>query len=118
MPSLHPKLPRTRSICTAPSESYFNKYLPSAAVLCAPRHGPARRWGTHDHLTFAPDGCRVAVGSLCGHRSDPVSLRLCVDQAAAVGFEMVIISFGAGFDLESTDPKYLEAMRNISDYAR
>jgi hypothetical protein len=41
-----------------------------------------------------------------------------VDQAAAVGFEMVIISFGAGFDLESTDPKYLEAMRNISDYAR
>jgi hypothetical protein len=32
-------------------------------------------------------------------------------------FEMVIISFGAGFNLESTDPVYLAAMRNISDYA-
>lgn len=30
---------------------------------------------------------------------------------------MVIISFGAGFDLESTDPKYLASMRRISDYA-
>jgi hypothetical protein len=30
---------------------------------------------------------------------------------------MVIISFGAGFNLESTDPVYLAAMRNISDYA-
>ena len=31
---------------------------------------------------------------------------------------MVIISFGAGFNLESTDPVYLASMRNISDYAR
>lgn len=30
----------------------------------------------------------------------------------------VIISFGAGFDLESTDLAYLAQMRNISDFAR
>ena len=29
-------------------------------------------------------------------KSDAASLRSCVDDAAAVGFEMVIISFGAG----------------------
>ena len=28
------------------------------------------------------------------------------------------ISFGAGFNLESTDPVYLAEMRNISDFAR
>ena len=39
------------------------------------------------------------------------------DQAAAVGFEMVIISFGAGFDLESTNASYIAQMKNISDYA-
>ena len=51
-------------------------------------------------------------------KSDLPSLTNCVDQAAAVGFEMVIISFGAGFNLESTDPQYLTQMRNISAYAR
>jgi hypothetical protein len=44
-------------------------------------------------------------------------IRQCVDQASAVGFEMVMISFGAGFNLESTDPVYLAGMRNISGYA-
>jgi hypothetical protein len=49
--------------------------------------------------------------------SSASGIRQCVDQAPAVGFEMVIISFGAGFNLESTDPVYLAGMRNISDYA-
>lgn len=60
----------------------------------------------------------MSFGCDCSTKSDVTSLRKCVDQAAAVGFEMVIISFGAGFNLESTDLTYLASMRNISDYAR
>ena len=69
------------------------------------------------HAILAPQVTENPIYMHCT-RSDVISLRKCVDQAAAVGFEMVIISFGAGFDLESTDVAYLSAMRNISDYAR
>ena len=69
------------------------------------------------HAILAPQVTENPIYMHCT-RSDELSLRRCIEQAAAVGFEMVIISFGAGFDLESTDVAYLKAMRNISDYAR
>ena len=69
------------------------------------------------HAKLAPQVTENPIYMHCT-KSDPASLRKCVDQAASVGFEMVIISFGAGFDLESTDPAYLASMREISDYAR
>ncbi|MCC6409786.1 MAG: alpha-galactosidase [Planctomycetes bacterium] len=37
-------------------------------------------------------------------RSDDEGVFTAIDQAAAVGFEMVILSFGSGFDLENPDP--------------
>jgi hypothetical protein len=51
-------------------------------------------------------------------KSDTASLKACIDSASAVGFEMVIISFGAGFNLESTNDTYIAEMRAISDYAQ
>eukprot|EP00035_Acanthoeca_spectabilis_P039477 m.62578 g.62578 ORF g.62578 m.62578 type:complete len:884 (+) comp9617_c0_seq3:22-2673(+) len=69
------------------------------------------------HALLAPQVTENPVYMHCT-KSDMASLRTCVDQAATVGFEMVIVSFGAGFNLESTDPVYLSQMRNISDYAR
>ena len=69
------------------------------------------------HAKLAP---QVTENPIYMHstKSDIASLRNCVEQASAVGFEMVIISFGAGFDLESTNATYLAEMRNISDFAR
>ncbi len=50
--------------------------------------------------------------------SDPESVKLAVDQCAAVGFEMVILSFGSHFDAENQDPKYLSQLRDLAEYAR
>jgi hypothetical protein len=40
-----------------------------------------------------------------------------IDQAAEVGFEMVILSFGSGFDPENQDPKIIAEMKSLNDYA-
>ncbi len=50
--------------------------------------------------------------------SDPVSVKAAVDQCAAVGFEMGIITFGSGFNPESTDPEYLKEWKELTGYAR
>lgn len=50
--------------------------------------------------------------------ADSASVRLAVDQCADVGFEMMIMTFGSGFDFESRDPKYQEDVKELADYAR
>ena len=37
---------------------------------------------------------------------------------ADVGFEMLIYSFGSGFNMESTDPAYISSIREVVRYAR
>ncbi len=49
--------------------------------------------------------------------SDSKSIRRAVDQCAEVGFEMIVLSFGSGINMESTDPEYLQRMKNDFDYA-
>ena len=49
--------------------------------------------------------------------SDPPLVRQAIDQAKSVGFEAVIMSFGSGFNMESTDPEYLKTWKDIADYA-
>lgn len=49
---------------------------------------------------------------------DPAVLRNVIDQCAEVGFEMVIMTFGSGFNIENTDPGYLESMKEIAGYAK
>ncbi|MFC2141725.1 alpha-galactosidase [Acidobacteriota bacterium] len=50
-------------------------------------------------------------------RADPESVRRAVDQCAEVGFEMVILTFGSGFNIENEDPAYLEELKGLADYA-
>ena len=50
--------------------------------------------------------------------SDPDEVRRAVRDAAEVGFEMLILSFGSGFDIESEDAEYIEGWRDIADEAR
>lgn len=48
----------------------------------------------------------------------PDAVRLAVDQCAAVGFEMIILTFGSGFDFENRDPAYQAQIKELADYAR
>jgi hypothetical protein len=50
--------------------------------------------------------------------SDPQSVRDAIKQAGAVGFEMIIMSFGSGFNFESTDPAYIAEYKALADEAR
>lgn len=50
--------------------------------------------------------------------SDDASIRTAVDQCAEVGFQMVVMTFGSGFDFESRDPAYAARYKKLSDYAR
>jgi hypothetical protein len=49
--------------------------------------------------------------------ADPQSVRTAVDQCAEVGFEMVIMTFGSGIDLENTDPTYMDQIKGLVNYA-
>jgi hypothetical protein len=50
--------------------------------------------------------------------ADADAVKLAVDQCAAVGFEMVILTFGSGFDFESRDTNYQAGIKKLADYAR
>ena len=48
----------------------------------------------------------------------PDAVREAIDQAAEVGFEMIILSFGSGFNMDSEDPGYLDAWKAVADHAK
>jgi len=50
--------------------------------------------------------------------AEPAKVRGIIDQCAAVGFEMVILSFGSGFDIENEAPSYLDEMTELAAYAK
>ncbi len=50
--------------------------------------------------------------------SNPASIRNIIDQASEVGVEMIILSFGSGMNLESSDPKYQAVYKEVADYAK
>ncbi|HND55365.1 MAG TPA: hypothetical protein PLV92_23285, partial [Pirellulaceae bacterium] len=50
--------------------------------------------------------------------SDERAVRQAVDQCAEVGFEMLILSFGSGFDMENRSPAVLDKAKRLSAYAR
>ncbi len=47
----------------------------------------------------------------------PEAVRLAIDQCAAVGFEMVILTFGSGFDPENERPEYAAGVKELVEYA-
>jgi hypothetical protein len=50
--------------------------------------------------------------------ADPESVRVAIDQCAAVGFEMVVMSFGSGFSIEREDAAYLGQIKELVDYGK
>ena len=47
----------------------------------------------------------------------PDVVRQAIDQAAEVGFEMIILSFGSGFNMENDQAEYLATWKSVADYA-
>ena len=45
------------------------------------------------------------------------AVKKAVDQCAEVGFEMVIMTFGSGFNVENETPENLERIKNLATYA-
>lgn len=50
--------------------------------------------------------------------ANPKAVRRAIDQCAEVGFEMLILSFGSGFNIENDSPEYLALWKGVADYAR
>lgn len=47
---------------------------------------------------------------------NPITVTLTITRFGA-GFDMIVFSFGSGFDLENDDPAYIEQMRKSIGYA-
>jgi len=50
-------------------------------------------------------------------RSDSEYVRGAIDQAAKIGFELVIMTFGSGYDVEDESPANIARMKELADYA-
>jgi hypothetical protein len=48
----------------------------------------------------------------------PDAVKLAIDQCAEVGFELVVLTFGSGFDFESRDANYQTRIKELADYGR
>jgi hypothetical protein len=46
----------------------------------------------------------------------PEAVREAIDQCASVGFELVIMTFGSGFNIENETPGYLAEIKSLADY--
>jgi hypothetical protein len=77
------------------------------------RQGMARR---RMYRTLAP---QVTENPILMHvrNSDSETVRNAIDQCAEVGFEMVILTFWSGFDIESEDPEYIARFKADVEYA-
>jgi hypothetical protein len=69
------------------------------------------------YRTLAPWGTENPILMHVRH-SDPESVKRAIDQCAEAGFEMVILSFGSGFDAEREDPAYLNQLHELVEYGR
>jgi len=47
----------------------------------------------------------------------PDAVRKGIDQCAEVGFEMIILTFGSGFNIENESPEYIGQIKELVDYA-
>lgn len=49
--------------------------------------------------------------------SKPEAVLKAIDQAAEIGFEAIIMSFGSGFQMENANPEYLRQWKEVADVA-
>ncbi len=111
-------------------------------LVCEPTRGPAQQvepGGTFESFRvfeLAQDGDRerrglnqrrmyrtlapwVTENPITHHllTNDPDRVMAAIDEAAAVGFEAIILSFGSGFNMENRDPAFLARWKAVADHA-
>ncbi|KPL12149.1 hypothetical protein AMJ85_01840 [candidate division BRC1 bacterium SM23_51] len=77
------------------------------------RRGLARR---RMYRTLAPQATENPI-FMHVRDSKPAAVRRAIDQCAEVGFEMVIITFWSGFNIENEDPDYIARYKALVEYA-
>jgi hypothetical protein len=128
---------------TNPGEVRFRPYINDFLLHCEYRRGPAAplapgesftSFRAHELLLEDDDRERTGLAhrrmyrTLTPHvtenpiflhlrNSDSASIRRAVDQCAEVGFEMVILTFWSGFNMENEDPAYVARIKADFDYA-
>ena len=50
--------------------------------------------------------------------AQPDAVKEAIDQCAAVGFQMVIMTFGSGINMENEQPDYLAEVKSLADYGK
>jgi len=99
-----------------PGESFesFRAFILARDGTDRERNGLAQR---RMYRTIAP---WVTENPLMMHvrYADWKSVKNAIDQCAAVGFEMVILTFGSGFNIENDSAEYIAEMKRYADYAR
>ncbi|WP_202911960.1 NPCBM/NEW2 domain-containing protein [Arenibacter aquaticus] len=50
--------------------------------------------------------------------TDPVKIKKAIDQCAEVGYEMIILSFGSGLNMEKESPEYYAKFRDLVNYGK
>ncbi len=111
-------------------------------LVCEPNRGPAQRIVPGDTFEsfrvfeLAQDGDRerrglnlrrmyrtvapwVTENPITHHllTNDPDRVMTAIDEAAEVGFEAIILSFGSGFNMENRDPAFLARWKEVADHA-
>jgi hypothetical protein len=104
------------AVSIAPGETFtsFRTWLLPFDGTDRERNGLAQR---RMYRTIAP---WVTENPLMLHArfSDWEAVKTAIDQCAEVGFEMVILTFGSGFNIENDSEAYLQEMTRYADYAR
>jgi hypothetical protein len=99
----------------APGETFesFRTFILVRDGTDRERNGLAQR---RVYRTIAP---WVTENPLMLHirQSDPETVYAALDQCAEVGFEMAILSFGSGFEIEDASEENRARMREYADYA-
>lgn len=133
----------TSFVPTNPGEGRFRSRPREYLLRCEYGRGPAaaiapgaafHSFRTHELLADDDDPERIGLAHRRMYRvlapqvtenpiflhlrnSDSESIRRGVDQCAEVGFEMVILTFWSGFNMENEDPAYIARIKADFDYA-
>ncbi|MBN2375833.1 MAG: hypothetical protein JXD22_05515 [Sedimentisphaerales bacterium] len=111
---IQPELGPNLAIPPAQNFESFRTFIMPHDSFDRERQGLAQR---RMYRTIAP---WVTENPLMMHArfADWDRVKIAIDQCAEVGFEMVILTFGSGFNIENENTEYLAQMKKYADYAR
>ena len=109
-----PKVGPEQDVQPGQAFSTFTTYIIPFDSYDRERNGLAQRrlyrtiapWTTENPLMMHLNTCDTTI------------VHTAIDQCAEVGFEMLILSFGSGFNIEDTTAANIAKMKHLADYAR